>query len=1016
MQEEKRSVESALGRQLWVWPIVLILMLIMHACKAPEGSAVEPSSPPSAIPAARPTRTAVASFVLTETASTFTPAPAQVFLPTAVPRPTATWAAHVEEPEIVNAILGQGITRHWAAHPLAGSFTESNAEERLALVGHIGDLDEVRWVVIERTEDRWQLRGASEWLGSGFDAPPSFYLAPDVLDFDNDGQQELLSHYSRTQRGWTTSADVLYRWDGRELARIWGADTVLDNTLADHQDAPQPYRENYQAEWEWVDLDGNEPDEILLREHATFYPAGSSQGEFAVVLTEETWERSFRWDGTALRPFASGGPSGIFAYTVLGDLWLWQNHAARPLGVEDVREFRWSPDGARLAWWAKPSVEGDSQMVTLGVYDLAADVQREFSLGTADDLSTLSWSSDGRLVYTVLDQPLTLLDWETGQIESLPDVSTGTWSPDGKRFAYERDENLYVYDLSTHQERALVVRPEEAGSPAILPHPVWSPRGDWIACYLADESSTWVGLVTPDLTEPLSSFELWGTFSGREAPELEFFWSPEGSHLAVLATHPQSAQQPTVLYVADVAFSGDDAPVYTGVAHPEWQVLFQLESLAQPVRVAWSPDGREMALAVGSEIWETNISGETAVRRLFSMPGLEWTTLEWSPDGRGFLVGVKWVYDEHLYWFPSDGTDPVLLVAGSLGTAHWSAQTVAASGPEMVLVEYIEGGAPLVHFADEDGSTAIISAKGAERSTQFQIGGDRVYYNMAYVDRRKAASLIVSDALAGCRPPMPSPDGGQLAWLCDYGLPDWSDLISGTAEIYFRLVATDDQGRNPREVWSYVETGPDYRDVDLVSWRRDGGVVYLSRPKYGTAWAYFDYNPGIMALDLNTGQTAQIGDLEGIHDGLVSPDGVWLAQSKISERPNEGVFIIVRSLIDETERVVACAEGATVAGDFSFSPGNTWLAWREWATAPGGSIFLIRVLRLPNGEPLTVYGDAELTAPKIGGWLNANDLVLVYPLQEDGTGGHSTVVSLPAIGAGDLLSPHTFVGLLNETP
>jgi hypothetical protein len=252
--------------------------------------------------------------------------------------------------------------------------------------------------------------------------------------------------------------------------------------------------------------------------------------------------------------------------------------------------------------------------------------------------------------------------------------------------------------------------------------------------------------------------------------------------------------------------------------------------------------------------------------------------------------------------------------------------------------------------------------------------------------------------------------------LCDDGVPDWADIISGTAEINFRLMVTDERGRGPREAWSRVETGPDYRNVELVNWREDGRAIYLSQPKYGTAWAYFDYNPGILALDLSTGQATQIGDLDSVHDGRVSPDGAWLVQSEIVEWPDEGVFLTLQSLADGTERSIACAEGATVAGDFSFAPDSTWLAWREWATAPGGSMFLVRVLRLPDGEPLTVYGDAELTAPRIGGWSGRDDLVLVYPLLEDGTGGHSTVVTLPSIGAGNPLSPFTFLGMLGEAP
>jgi hypothetical protein len=202
----------------------------------------------------------------------------------------------------------------------------------------------------------------------------------------------------------------------------------------------------------------------------------------------------------------------------------------------------------------------------------------------------------------------------------------------------------------------------------------------------------------------------------------------------------------------------------------------------------------------------------------------------------------------------------------------------------------------------------------------------------------------------------------------------------------------------------------------LLGWRADGGAVYLSRPKYGTAWAYFDYNPGILILDIGTGAMMQVGDLGTVHDGMVSPDGTWLVQSEIRESPNEGVFLGLRSLADGTERIIDSAEGATVAGDFSFSPSGAWLAWREWATQPGGSIFLIRVLSLPDGEPLTVYGEAETTAPELGGWIDRDQLVLVHASQEGGTGSYSTVVQLPAVGVGEPLAPFTFLGRLDAAP
>jgi hypothetical protein len=593
--------------------------------------------------------------------------------------------------------------------------------------------------------------------------------------------------------------------------------------------------------------------------------------------------------------------------------------------------------------------------------------------------------------------------------------------------AYERDQTLYVYDVAAERERSLVTPPEGPEAPKPLPDPVWSPRGDWIAYHLANDDLSWVGLVAPDLSQPLSGLGILETFDGYESPELTFAWSPGGSRLAVLASAPDSAPPLATLYVGDLSLGEGQ-----GVGLPEWRVVWQLQTAIPDladVEMAWSPDEERIALATGDGVWDVSAleevteaaetgepEPEMTPRWRFSMPEIEWTALEWSPNGRGFLVGAEWLYGENLYWFPSDGDDPMLLLVGSLGAVRWSPRPVGGTqGFGTVLVEYTEG-VPVLHFVSRNGADIPVLARGAENHTPFHIGGNRVYYNKTYADRNGGASLFVSDPLAGCRPPLPSPDARRLAWLCDDGAPDWTDLISGTAQINFRLMVTDGQGRSPREAWSYVEAGPDYRDFSLVSWRGDGRAVYLSRPKYGTAWAYFDYNPGLSVLDLSSGQLTQLGELEGVHDAYVSSDGTWLAQSRIAAWPDEGVFVSLRSLVDGTELTVTCAEGTSVAGDFAFAPDNAWLAWREWADAPGGSLFLIRVLHLPDGEPVTVYGEAEATAPEIGGWLSRDELVLVYPVLGDGSGGHSTVVTLPAVGEGNFLSPYSFLGTLGEAP
>jgi hypothetical protein len=324
----------------------------------------------------------------------------------------------------------------------------------------------------------------------------------------------------------------------------------------------------------------------------------------------------------------------------------------------------------------------------------------------------------------------------------------------------------------------------------------------------------------------------------------------------------------------------------------------------------------------------------------------------------------------------------------------------------MVLVEYTDA-EPLLHFVGEDGSEITVLAEGADLSTEFQVAGGRVYYQDRHAGRSGVTALSVPDAPGDLQAVRASPDGDKLAWLFT---DDQINLRRKSGEAHFRLIVTDGQGNGPQEIWHRVETPPDTRWINLLGWRSDAEEIYLSQSEYQEAAPYFKLNPGIMAVGVVTDGVTVVGDLEGVADAAVSPDGVWLVQAMTNMEPTGNLTITLLALIDKAKIHIPGTKGAWLAGDFSFAPGSGWLAWREWGTMPDGSVLVVRARHLPDGEPFTVYQEASDDSPVvIGGWIGEDDLVLV---QENGA-GPSTVISLPSsLGLGSPLSPFAFLGVL----
>jgi WD40 repeat protein len=559
-------------------------------------------------------------------------------------------------------LVGLG-TIPWAGPSIAGSFTAPGSAEMVALVGGLstrptdaaGDEEylDVRWVVLRDDStaaqgERWRAVGRSPGLGSNLDRSAIPWRVLSLTDFDQDGRQELYAVSGSTSPDFQSEVARLFRWDGESLAQVWTAPTFEDSTGA--TSAPAYY--TYRAEVIFGES-GGAPELALQGTTRYFGTDEQGQANTDVILGSEAVDRRFRWDGVRFNEFSAAGPATPFAFTDAGGLWLWESGQTRPLDERQVDDLAWSPDGLRLAyevWWP-----ADEQGVWL--YDMQTNAATQMA-ATGAAVYTLQWSPDGSILAYPLAHPgeIRLHDLDSGADTNLPaNAESLSWAPSGQWLVYAQRGSLVRYDPATQRAEPLVSASAGAGTTAPGAYrAAWSPRGDLIACVVADGDAESLALVSPDLTGPVEATALSALTTGVTASRIESRWSPQGDRIAVLATDPRLATQPGVLYVVEVPTG------WAGETPLEPRELARLDDPAQPISPpAWSADGRRLAAVVGAEVWVWDAETATGQRWHAFPATFEEVSVHWAPGGSGFLVH----HGEQLHWFTADAPgDPVPLL------------------------------------------------------------------------------------------------------------------------------------------------------------------------------------------------------------------------------------------------------------------------------------------------------------------------------------------------------------------
>ncbi|MCK9276979.1 MAG: peptidase S9 [Methanoculleus sp.] len=317
----------------------------------------------------------------------------------------------------------------------------------------------------------------------------------------------------------------------------------------------------------------------------------------------------------------------------------------------------WSPDGERIAYTSFDPVTGD---MTIRVMAADGTAGTDLTpAGSRDFFVTNPWSPDGKEILFISDRSGSYDLWAmnadgTGPVQ----VTNGTnvvpwlhgprgceaeWSPDGRTIAYTSclfgGADIREATADEHGGRASmninfseirkeadiwVINPDGSGGRGLTSSgdalmPRWHPGGDRIA-YLSRVSGTAVVRV----------MNLDGSGGLQITPDgedvLEFSWSPDGSEIlyAALTHDPVS----------------DNVSFGIRIVSADGSSLRHLTSGNLDAAPVWSPDGERIAFysqsRPSSSIWLMDIGGSDLQPLA---PGyLTFEMHVWSPDGRQLAV------------------------------------------------------------------------------------------------------------------------------------------------------------------------------------------------------------------------------------------------------------------------------------------------------------------------------------------------------------------------------------------
>ncbi len=439
-------------------------------------------------------------------------------------------------------------------------------------------------------------------------------------------------------------------------------------------------------------------------------------------------------------------------------------------------------------------------------------------------------------------------------------------SPDGKQVAFAWDGeaggnfDIYVKLVEGGTPLRLTTKPANEGSPA------WSPDGSRIA-FLRETAGGHGIFVIPALGGP--ERKLGQSAAGAGVPwsfGLEWLsspsglaWSPDGRFLAIL--DKSSAQDPNSIFLLSTE-TGEKRKL---TSPPAQQIGDGFP--------AFSPDGQTLAFtrcptAEVNDIYVLPVSssGTSAgePKRLTFEGGGIWG-LAWTPDGRDLVFSSNRAGSRSLWRIPASSGTPERLAVGGENAYKPS---VSRQGGRLVYEQRLGDSnvwrTPGPNAKGSGGSpTKMIASTRDDAAPQFSPDGERIVFGSS---RSGNQEIWVSDS-DGLNVVQLTPFGGPAVGSARWS-PDGQQIaFDSTKEGHRDIYVVRSEGGSPRRLTT--EASNEVRP----SWSRDGRWIYFGSDRTGT-WQ-------VWKAQAEGGAAVQVTK-KGGREAFESPDGKFVYYSKQS--------------------------------------------------------------------------------------------------------------------------------------